>query len=188
MRQTVVPKMQQDQHELDAFVRILIDNDVRAFLEVGSKFGGSLDHIARALPVGSRVVSVDLPWGDRSSQPYLTSCVEGLRKDGYDAHMILGDSTDEGVVEQARALGPYDAIFIDANHTEPFVRRDWASYGPMGRIIAFHDIGWIARPEPGNKLPIDVPKVWAEIRTHGTRYEEIKRCPRDNGIGVLWRY
>jgi hypothetical protein len=28
------------------------------------------------------------------------------------------------VIEQVRALGPFDAIFIDANHTLPFVEKD----------------------------------------------------------------
>ena len=31
--------------------------------------------------------------------------------------LIAGDSTSDRVIGQAKQLGPYDLIFIDANHT-----------------------------------------------------------------------
>lgn len=181
--------MLQDGMEIGRFIDILREEGVRSYLEIGSKFGGSLWQVARSLPIGSRVVSVDLPQGDTSfkeTQPHLEECVRALRELGYDVHLILGDSTKPEIVEAVRALGPFGACFIDANHTEPFVRTDWANYGPMARLVAFHDIGWRERPEPSKKMPIEVPKVWNEIKADHY-FEEIKLCPRDNGIGVLWR-
>lgn len=182
----------QDPAELEQFLKILNRENVQRYLEIGSKHGGSLWRIARSLPVGSRVVSVDLPQGDTSfkeTEENLKACVQHLRKLRYNSHLIIGDSTDPEVIEKARALGPYDCVLIDANHTEPYVRQDWASYGPMARIVAFHDIGWITgdRP-PSKKYPIEVPKVWAEIK-QPYRHTEIKLChtKRDNGIGMLWR-
>jgi hypothetical protein len=46
---------------------------VRSYLEIGSKFGGSLWRVANSLPPGSRIVSVDLPngtkaWGKAASR------------------------------------------------------------------------------------------------------------------------
>jgi predicted O-methyltransferase YrrM len=178
--------IQQHEGEIDQFISILKKEKVKSFLEIGSKFGGSLWRIANALPKGSKIVSVDLPWGDRKSEPFLIRCRDNLRKAGYDVNVILGDSTDPLVIEKVRLHAPFDAVLIDANHTEPYVWKDWHNYGTMGRIIAFHDIGWLERPMPSSKLPIDVPKIWDAIKP-GQRFVEIKQCARDNGIGVLWR-
>lgn len=179
----------QDPIEFGQFVMLLKSEHVRSYLEIGSKHGGSLWRVAQALPKGSKIVSVDLPHGDTSfkeSQPHLEACVDKLVELGYMATLFLGDSTDPRIVDLVGGFAPFDAVFIDANHTEPFVRKDWHNYGPMARIVAFHDIGWRARPEPSKKMPIDVPKVWNEIKKD-YRHVEIRMCPRDNGIGVLWR-
>jgi len=177
--------------EIDDFIKIVRQENIKSFLEIGSKHGGSFWRIARSLAVGSRVVSVDLPHGDHSfkeSLPHLQACVKRLRELGYDSHLFVGDSTDSKIIESVAALGPYDLCFIDANHTAPYVRRDWESYGLPSRIVAFHDIGWVpeGRVVKPNKLPIDVPDFWNELKTQ-YRHVEIKHCPRDNGIGVLWR-
>jgi hypothetical protein len=89
------------------------------------------------------------------------------------------------VIEQVRALGPFDAIFIDANHTLPFVEKDFGQLTADGRIIAFHDIAWRRAPEwVGTR--IDVPEFWDRVKDHyrhaGTealpdRQEQRHRCP-----------
>ena len=182
----------QDPQEFAKFLELLKRENVGSYLEIGSKFGGSLWRVATILPKGARIVSVDRPHGDGSfkeSQPPLEECVKRLRKSlGFDAHLFLGDSTDPEIIAKVTALGPFDACFIDANHTEPYVRADWANYGPLAKIVAFHDIGWRAegRVHKMGKLPIHVPIIWQELRSQ-FRYHEIKLCPRDNGIGILWR-
>lgn len=185
----------QDPAELATFIQLLKREKVTSYLEIGCKHGGSLWRIVtEALPRGARVVAVDLPHGDASfkeSQPHLEACVKRLRKSmGYDAHLFLGDSTDSEIVAKVTDLAPFDACLIDANHTEPYVRADWANYGPLAKIVAFHDVGWIAEGrivKPG-KLPIHVPIIWSELKQQ-YRHQEIKLCHtgRDNGIGVLWR-
>jgi predicted O-methyltransferase YrrM len=182
----------QDPAELHKFIKLLKRENVRSYLEIGSKFGGSLWHISKALPKHSRIVSVDLPHGDTSfkvSQPHLEACVAHLRKDGYDAHLFLGDSTDPAIVAQVAQLAPFDACLIDANHTEPYVRKDWANYGSLARIVAFHDIAWIeGNHPPSKKYPIEVSTVWDELKQNH-RHEEIRLCRtgEDNGFGILWR-
>lgn len=185
----------QDPAELAHFIVLLKKEGIRSYLEIGCKHGGSLWRVAtEAMPKGSRIVAVDLPHGDASfkeSEPHLTACVKRLRKElGYDAHLFIGDSTDKEIIARVAELGPFDACLIDANHTEPYVRADWKNYGPMARIVAFHDIGWIAQGrdvKPG-KLPIHVPIIWNELKSQ-FRHHEIKLCHtgRDNGFGVLWR-
>ena len=179
----------QDLREFGEFLKLIRENNVRSYLEIGSKNGGSLWRIATTLPRGSRVVSVDLPHGDLSfkeTAPNLQACIAELKRRGYDSHLFMADSTDPRTVEGVHALGPFDLCLIDANHTEPYVRKDWANYGPMARIVAFHDIAWKRVVHDTKKLPIDVPKVWAEIKG-GYKHTEIRYCPQDNGIGVLWR-
>ena len=140
----------------------------------------------------SVAVAVDLPFTSTFKRPvseeYLLQCVADLKAEGYDAHCILGDSTDEQVIEQVRQYEPFDLCLIDANHNEPYVRADWKNYGPMAKIVAFHDIGWDMAKNPGKLQKIDVPKVWAELKPQ-FRHQEIKLDPtkRDNGFGVLWR-
>ena len=185
----------QEFRELDAFANLLLKENVKSYLEVGCKFGGSLWRIGNRLPRGSRIVAADLPQGDTSfkdTKPHLIECVEALKKNGYDAHLILGDSTDPQVVEQVYALGPFDAVFIDANHTKPYVRKDFENYGKITKLIAFHDINFF-RPGglPPHKKPIEVREVWDEIRKDKRHVVIItkgnnKDGGRDNGIGVLW--
>jgi predicted O-methyltransferase YrrM len=181
--------MLQNPDELAAFIKILKDYGVKSYLEVGCKFGGSLWRIGNSLPVGARIVAVDLPHGDTSFKetlPHLQHCVGALKSKGYDSHLIIGDSTAPDIIEKVYALGPFDAVFIDANHTEKYVICDWMNYRKVTKLIAFHDINF-SRPNgmaPGKK-PIEVPKVWNEIKLSHP-FVEIKHDKQDNGIGVLW--
>lgn len=188
----------QNRSELQSFIDCLKHNNVKNYLEIGCKFGGSLWLIGNSLPSGSKIVAVDLPRGDLSfkeNEGHLRECITELRKRGYQTSLILGDSTDKDVVEQVYELGPYDAVFIDANHTLPYINKDWSNYGKIGKIVAFHDIAFLR--EDGmdvGKKPIDVPQFWNKIKADHRhiefRYEPVRgakghrKC--DNGIGVLW--
>ena len=112
------------------------------------------------MPKGSRLVAVDQPngpWGRTDSQISLTECVGELKRIGHDAHLFFGDSTSAKVIDEVRGLAPFDVMFIDANHTAPFVRKDFASYGQLARYCCFHDIGW-NNPTPPGRMAIDVPE------------------------------
>ena len=173
----------QDPAELAEFVELVRAEGIQSYLEIGSKFGGSLWAVTMAMPVGAAAVSVDLDAG-----PELRMCVSDLRLRLYRVQLFKGDSTNPEIISTVKRLGPYDLCLIDANHTEPFVRLDWQNYGPLARIVCFHDIGWDAQERAKKPWKIEVPKVWNEIKT-GYRHREIKLCAtrRDNGIGVLWR-
>src|SRR5262245_32054074 len=128
-------KVLQNPAELDRFIALVRRENVRDYLEVGCKFGGSLWRIVtQGIPRGGRVVAVDLPHGDTSfkeSQPHLEACVRQLQAMRYDAHLFIGDSTDPIIVEKVLELAPFDLCLIDANHTETYVCKDWANYGEM---------------------------------------------------------
>jgi predicted O-methyltransferase YrrM len=167
--------------EIDAFIAILRREGCRSFLEIGSKFGATLWRVANALPKGSRIVSVDINVNGRD----LRECVYALQSKGYDAHLIIGNSKSEITAKQARRLGPYDALFIDGNHKLEYVESDWKTYGPMAKIVGFHDIGW-RRATPAAPNRILVPEFWATIKDD-YRHDEILHDPNQNGIGVIWR-
>lgn len=177
------PRALQVEAEIEAMAAIFVREGVRRYLEIGSKFGGSLWRVANALPKGSLVVSVDINVNGQS----LAETIARLRTSGYAAHLIQGDSTSPDTVQKASMFGPFDAVFIDADHRPPAVWADWNNYGKMAEIVAFHDIGWRRAPEWVGKR-IDVPQIWDEIK-QGYRHEEFKFCPtgKNAGIGVLWR-
>lgn len=186
-----IRNMAQDEAEIAAFCALLVAEGVRSYLEIGSKFGGSLWRVGSALAPGARLVSVDLPGGTkawRESEASLKECHQALRAMGHETHAIWDSSFDAKTIEAARALGPFDAILIDGDHRMPGVTQDFANYGPMGRIVAFHDLSWRRAPEwIGTR--IDVPEFWDSIKGDYERTEEFRLCPtgKNNGIGVLWR-
>jgi Methyltransferase domain len=178
----------QNVKEIDWLIDLFKREKIKSFLEIGARYGGSLWKIATTMPKGSKVVCVDLPdgYGGRpDGQVNLEACINKLNELGYDAHLFLEDSTDEIVVNEVKLLAPFDACFIDANHIERFVRADWANYGPLCRIVAFHDIGW-KRDRFYAGTRIDVPVVWNELKLK-YRHEEMILDKKDNGIGVLWK-
>jgi predicted O-methyltransferase YrrM len=179
----------QDRNELSEFCKFVREQNIRSYLEIGAKYGGSLWHVVANMPRGSRAVAVDLPhlstFKRPVSQPYLEEVVREL-SGPYKMTLIIGDSTDEKVVEEVRKHAPFDLCLIDANHAEDYVRTDWKNYGPMARIVAFHDISWNMERNPNKQFKIDVPKVWKEIIV-GRRVREIRLCPtQDNGFGILF--
>jgi len=178
----------QNEGEILWFLELLRQQKVASYLEIGSRYGGSLWRVASVLPPGARLVAVDFPdsaGGRSDSLDSLTACVAELCAGGYDAHVIFGDSTDPTIVEQVRAFGPFDCCFIDANHSLPFVTLDWSHYGPMARMVAFHDIRW-RRAADWVGRRIDVPLLWDGLKRQ-YRHAELMLEKKNNGIGVLWR-
>ena len=87
----------QDPAEIATFCDLLKREGVGSYLEIGSKFGGSLWRAATALPVGSLIVSVDMPGGTKAwkeSEASLKACHAELQRLGYRTHAIWGDSGD----------------------------------------------------------------------------------------------
>lgn len=175
-------KALQHPQEFAEFVNILVRENVRSYLEIGSKFGGSLWLVASALPRGSLIVSVDLP-GPVGSSDALRHIAHRIRKQlGMRVELILGDSHDASTVSRVRSLSPFDAVFIDGDHSMAGVEKDWCDYGHMAKVVAFHDISW-KRVTGGDR--IEVPKLWALIKDK-YRHHEIRMDRKNNGIGILW--
>jgi hypothetical protein len=137
--------LEQDEREFTAL--LTHSAGCRSALEIGSRYGKSIERIAASLAPRSKVVAVDLPYapGVRGSQPdpdpVLRATIGEIACNGHDAHLFIGDSHDPAVVEAVRKHGPFDFCFIDGDHSYEGVKADWENYGPMAtKVVAFHDI------------------------------------------------
>ena len=91
-----------------------------------------------------------------------------------EVHLVIGSSQNTTTYEIVSALGPFDLIFIDGGHKLHEVASDWGMYGPLGKIVAFHDIASCK----------DVKFFWNRLKNDFPRHAEFI----DNeaaGIGVI---
>lgn len=137
----------------------------KSILEIGSRYGITLLDMAHRAKA-TRVVSVDLPgagdWGNPGSEVMLQQVIKQLQQEGTEAHLFLGDSKDPTIIDAVKALGPFDLIFIDGDHTYEGVKADWKSYGGMGKTVVFHDI---IEPKAGENQKLQVWKFWKELKS-----------------------
>lgn len=179
-------RLNQDPQELAAFVELLRAEGATSYLEVGCRWGDTLHKVGMTLPEGSRIVGVDLPgiktgglsYRIQGSEPYLVRAVASLREAGRDAHLVIGNSRDAATIVAARFLGPFDALLIDADHTSEGATSDWHNYGPMARIVAFHDVM--------NRLPEwGVRELYLGLAIDH-RSKIISTSNHRRGIGLIW--
>lgn len=174
--------MLQDPWEFSSFCGLLMREGVRSYLEIGSWSGGSIEMVAKYLPKGSSIVSVDLPT-IASKYQKLQQVLAELYRDGYKTFLCTGPSGDEETIHMATMLGPYDAVFIDGSHTFEGVKSDWENYGKLGTIVGFHDI---AVDSPGH----GVARFWKQLKAEHRHCEFISEETRKQnigyGIGVVW--
>jgi hypothetical protein len=190
------PQPAQAESEFAQLLELFRREKVRRYLEIGSRYGGSFNAVMRALPPGSFGVAVDLPgvaWGRSSSEITLRRVISHLQTDGYRVEVLIGSSQDPAIVEAVAKHAPFDAVFIDGDHSYKGVRADWLNYGPLARIAAFHDIkGDGATATERTPIPIEVPILWREIRASGNvaihefvAHDRLPRSLGPCGIGVV---
>lgn len=178
----------QYQEEINRFIQLLKDEGCTSYLEIGCRYGDTFHAVGMSLPEGSRVVAVDLPGaksgqrnkgGHQNSGLFLQKAGKDLTKHGYDAHVIIGDSQEDETIQMAKELGPFDIILIDGDHTAEGVKTDLGNYGPMAKMVAFHDI-------------IGTGKWARQIRPIFLKFAEGKKSVEfihdglRRGIGVVW--
>ena len=168
-----------------------MQENVPSYLEIGSFSGAAIRLVSTVLPKGARIVAVDKPWKS-TKLLQLQQVVKELRQGGYDVRHIIGDSADAKIIAAAKALGPFDAVFIDGDHTLAYVKSDWINYGSVGRLVGFHDV---ARDLPKNEHggPHQVATFWNEIKVGRRHLEFISAKTRARtdgkaayGIGVVF--
>ncbi len=169
--------------EMEFLLETMKSEHVTRVLEVGSKDGRMLLRWNEILPRGARVCSIDLPggaWGRSDSDIRLNAVIDYLRSQGLDSHVHFGNSQDQEAISWARRLGPYDLVFIDADHTAEAVQKDWENYSQMARMVAFHDI---SPKVAGGKVCEFYQKM---IKAEGLVHKELVENGTTPGIGIVW--
>jgi hypothetical protein len=88
----------------------------------------------------------------------------------------IGNSHDDETLEWAEDEGPYDMIFIDADHSYEAVNKDWQMYNHLAKkMVVLHDIAHETLPGPRS--------VWNNIKLPKL---EIIRPGASLGIGVVF--
>jgi len=178
--------------EIETLAQLMVARKCRSYLEIGARFGDSFHYLATRGLVGNdkcRVVAVDWPgqaWGNKDSEALLRKAADALNmRNSTHATVICGDSRAQETIDEAERLGPYDAVFIDGDHTAEGVLADWTNYGPMARkLVAFHDIDADSKPKK-KAARFGVPALWRELKA--TRpHVEIISSERQMGIGILF--
>jgi hypothetical protein len=134
-------------------------------------------------------LAVDFPggaFGDPNSAEILLCALKRLRSKGHSVDVIFGPSGAAEVFERVSASGPFDAIFIDADHSYSAVERDFRMYSPLARMVILHDIA--APPDVKSKdgRPVDVPLLWKQL-ARLYPHEEVVAAGSLMGIGVIYR-
>jgi predicted O-methyltransferase YrrM len=180
-------RRQHRQIELAGLIRLFRAEGIQHYLEIGARTGDSFEAIMRGLPMGSRGLAVDWPggpWG-MDSRLILRDTVQRLTRDGYRCDVVFGPSQSARVIGEVTRQGPYDAIFIDADHRYDAVAADWETYRPLGRLVAFHDIAGVGIVDQRTGFAVEVPRLWQEIKAQ-YRHQEIVAPDSQLGIGVVY--
>lgn len=111
-----------------------------SYLEVGTAEGDSLYVFSLALSGRKPIVTyVDI--AEKHTEPYRKEVIDILKLKGFTVRGVHGYSQKHEIAKEAAILAPFDAVFIDGDHSEVGVLCDAMTYGPLARkYLIFHDI------------------------------------------------
>lgn len=183
----------QNDRELKALCVSMIYNKPSVFVEIGTRYGGSLYMLSHFCKPGSTIISIDMEgaeWGRENSNANRKIIANKISSLGHNVILIDGDShsaeTKEKLVGHLQG-NPIDFLFIDGDHRFGGVLKDWEMYGPLvrdgGGAVAFHDI-----VENKKKAPrILVHFLWRSLKTVFKHKEYVYDPGGVFGIGVLFK-
>ncbi len=166
--------------EIEEFVSIVVAQRPARTLEIGTAAGGTLFLLAWASTNDASLLSLDInPFHAPRRRLY-----RAFARNGQKVKVLCADShldeTRAAVVEFFDA-GSLDLLFIDGDHSDASVRRDYELYAPLvrpGGIVALHDIVG-GRNEVGG-----VPAFWQEIKHALVDPQELVASWDQSGYGI----
>jgi cephalosporin hydroxylase len=178
--------------ELASLIGVVRELRPRTVVEIGTFRGGTLACWADTAHPHAHIICVDLldpSYGIDEVETHAAH-LRGLVRTTQRLTFLGCDSQDEGTaaaVRRALAGAAIDFLWIDGDHRDAGVRRDFALYSPLvspGGAIAFHDI----HPNP------DFPDtqshlLWRELKGQHRVREFIDQDQPGGagmGIGVLY--
>ncbi|MEN3340432.1 MAG: hypothetical protein V7647_4108 [Acidobacteriota bacterium] len=177
--------------ELASLIAIVRRLRPRTVLEIGTFRGGTLACWAHAAAPDARLLCIDRlepAFGIVQAEAHAAH-LRRLVLPGQQLTFLPLDSLLESTaaaVKRELARATVDFLWIDGDHRDAAVRRDFALYSPLmsdGGTIAFHDI----HPDPS--MPDNQShQFWGEIKRSRTVREFIDQDHRGGagmGIGVL---
>ena len=135
----------QNREEVIGLAEFIEANEIRSYLEIGI-WTGRLVSALHAVFNFDRVAAADQGYAKTRGMPIHLPT---------DAEVFWGDSDSEAFMEWRAGLGHIDLVFIDANHSEQAVRRDFEINRQFPhRFLAFHDIMGT------NRWTVGVKRFW----------------------------
>lgn len=174
--------------ELASLIAVVRQLRPRTVLEIGTFRGGTLACWAGTAAADAHLICIDrleAAFGIVQAEAHAAQLRKLIRR-GQRLTFLPLDSQDEATAEAVQGAlqgARVDFLWIDGDHRDAAVRRDFALYGPLvgpGGIIAFHDIH--ADPAfPDNQSH----HFWREIsRTHAVQEFIDQDQPGGAGMGI----
>jgi hypothetical protein len=172
------PHTEQKPAEFKWWVAQLLARGVRRLLTIGALHGGAEWHTARLFRQHERdieITTIDIEPTKEAQQAF----DDGQQRFGQAMRLLRGDSASTAVRRQL--IGPYDAVFIDGDHSYRQARQDWLLAKSLSpKLVGFHDI---VDSDFHVHSRCCVCRLWAEI---SARYESAESRSADwGGIGIV---
>jgi len=175
--------------ELLQFAEVVQAIRPSAFLEIGTRNGGTFFLLCRLADPRATVISLDLPSGAFGGgyTVFQIPLFQRMKMPGQKLHLLRADSHKAETrlrVTQALQGSSLDLLFIDGDHTYDGVKLDFEMYSPLvkpGGIVAFHDIVQVDVPDFG------VSQFWGQVKSHHHHREIVEDQGQGwGGIGLVY--
>ena len=176
----------QNYTEIYKSVEFIIDRNITNFLEIGTNQGGTFYCWICCSNPGIRI-SIDIPHAEFGTSDFDESKRNKILS-GYpgDCHFISGNSHDLSSLLKTEDIlngETLDFIFIDGDHTEEGVTKDFLMYKHLVKEngwIGFHDI---KKTDFHNTNNCFVDRLWSKLS--GDKIEFIDNSTGFGGIGFI---